>query len=307
VRRGGRLTIAAPVVEMLGGGEPDWAALSTPERVMCLELLGYVVLPGAANGRCLDSVARELDALPLAEASYSCHQRYAHGVQWSLSREAQRMIDLPAVVEFATALFGDELVCTGCTYAITEPGYPGMAVHTDSQPYGSKIFGMQSSAPRLVRALTYLDGTSAQRAPLMVVPCSQLSMHVDAQPYRRYLDHPTCAPSRASPGRPSSSTSASSTPPARTSATRRGGCLRPDIGRYGPDRSPRFPSTTRRPSSSCARKCGRSSAARMSAASPSTATTARPTCRATRSASASAAGARDRLARHERAERECAL
>jgi Phytanoyl-CoA dioxygenase (PhyH) len=199
VRRGGRLTIAAPVVEMLGGGEPDWAALSTPERVMCLELLGYVVLPGAANGRCLDSVARELDALPLAEASYSCHQRYAHGVQWSLSREVQRMIDLPAVVEFATALFGDELVCTGCTYAITEPGYPGMAVHTDSQPYGSKIFGMQSSAPRLVRALTYLDGTSAQRAPLMVVPCSQLSMHVDAQPYRRYLDHPdlravTCEP-----------------------------------------------------------------------------------------------------------------
>jgi hypothetical protein len=179
----------AAAVHGLLDGAPEWAALSMRELTMCLELLGYVVLPGAACDQDLDRCAEELARLPLEETSYSACQRYAHDVQWHVSPQVQRLVVTPTVTRFLSALFGDELICTGCTYAITDPGYPGMAIHTDSQPYGSKIFGMQASAPRLVRALTYLDETTASRAPLMVIPFSHLSMHVDANPYRRYLRH----------------------------------------------------------------------------------------------------------------------
>jgi Phytanoyl-CoA dioxygenase (PhyH) len=184
----------AAIRSLLDDGEPGWAAMSARERVMCLELLGYTVLPAAAETAELERCGAELARLPLDTASYSPHQRYAHNVQWRVSANVQRLIALPAVLDFLSALFGDELVCTGCTYAITEPGYPGMAVHTDSQPYGSKIFGMQASAPRLVRVLLYLDQTTNERAPLMVVPCSHVSMHVHAQPYRRYRRHPDLRP-----------------------------------------------------------------------------------------------------------------
>ena len=30
---------------------------------------------------------------------------------------------------------------------MSKPGHPGIAIHTDAQPYGSAIFGMQASAP----------------------------------------------------------------------------------------------------------------------------------------------------------------
>ncbi|MBC6478982.1 MAG: phytanoyl-CoA dioxygenase family protein [Hormoscilla sp. GM7CHS1pb] len=65
-----------------------------------------------------------------------------------------------------------------------------MAIHTDSQPYGSEIFGMQSSAPRLVRVLYYLDDLTPQCAPLKVIPFSHLCLHSDANPYKRYESHP---------------------------------------------------------------------------------------------------------------------
>ena len=94
------------------------------------------------------------------------------------------------MIEFLTTLFGDELICTSCVFALSRPGHPGIAIHTDSQPYGSKIFGMQASAPRLVRVLYYLDDLTPERAPLKVIPHSHLSLHADANPYKRYLSHP---------------------------------------------------------------------------------------------------------------------
>jgi Phytanoyl-CoA dioxygenase (PhyH) len=87
-------------------------------------------------------------------------------------------------------VFGDEVVCLSVSYSRSDPGYPGMALHTDSHPYGSNILGLRGSSPILVRALIYLDDLTEDRAPLRVVPSSHLSLHADAIPYRRYAWHP---------------------------------------------------------------------------------------------------------------------
>ena len=74
-------------------------------------------------------------------------------------------------------------------YQLGEPGHPGIAIHTDAQPYGSRIFGSLASSPVLMRVLYYLDDLTPECSPFKVVPRSHLSVHVDANPYNRFLRH----------------------------------------------------------------------------------------------------------------------
>jgi ectoine hydroxylase-related dioxygenase (phytanoyl-CoA dioxygenase family) len=168
----------------------DWDALSTPERIKHLEIEGYVLLPDVLSPAQVAAVKEELDRLPTKATDYSENQRSCQDVHWTDSPHVIDVIAQPAMVEFLTTLFGDELICTSCIFALSRPGHPGIAIHTDSQPYGSKIFGVQASAPRLVRVLYYLDDLTLERAPLKVIPHSHLSLHADANPYKRYLSHP---------------------------------------------------------------------------------------------------------------------
>ena len=75
-------------------------------------------------------------------------------------------------------------------YARSEPGHPGISLHTDGQPYGSEIFGYAGSCPVLVRVLYYLDDLTPDVSPFRVVPRSHLSLHAEANPYMRYEAHP---------------------------------------------------------------------------------------------------------------------
>jgi ectoine hydroxylase-related dioxygenase (phytanoyl-CoA dioxygenase family) len=168
----------------------DWAALSTAQRIKHLEIEGYVLIPDVLSPEQVRAVKEELDRLPTKATDYSENQRSHVDVQWSDSPHAIDVIAQPAMIEFLSTLFGDELICTSCIFALSRPGHPGIAIHTDSQPYGSKIFGVQASAPRLVRVLYYLDDLTPERAPLKVIPHSHLSLHADANPYKRYLSHP---------------------------------------------------------------------------------------------------------------------
>ena len=167
----------------------DWASLSTAERIRSIELDGYVVIPNLIEPGILKKIVAELDKLPTEGTDYSEHQRGHRNVQWSDSPYAIDLIALPAMIEFLTELFGDELICTSVMYGLSQPGHPGIAIHTDAQPYGSEIFGVQASSPCLVRVLYYLDDLSPQRSPLKVIPGSHLSMHANANPYNRYLAH----------------------------------------------------------------------------------------------------------------------
>jgi ectoine hydroxylase-related dioxygenase (phytanoyl-CoA dioxygenase family) len=168
----------------------DWTALSTPQRIKHLEIEGFVVFPPLLDRQQIEAIKAELDRLPTVATDYSENQRGFSNVQWTDSPHAIDLIAQPTIVEFLSTLFGDELVCTSCVFALSRPGHPGIAIHTDAQPYGSKIFGMQASAPRLVRVLWYLDDLTPEKSPLLVIPHSHLSLHADANPYKRYLAHP---------------------------------------------------------------------------------------------------------------------
>lgn len=168
----------------------DWASLNDAQKIKHLEIEGYTVLPDVLGPNEIAAIKEELGKLPTKGADYSENQRVFLDVQWTDSPHCINLIALPITIAFLDKLFGDELVCTSCIYALSRPGHPGIAIHTDAQPYGSKIFGMQSSAPRLVRVLYYLDDLTPERAPLKVIPHSHLSLHADGNPYSRYLSHP---------------------------------------------------------------------------------------------------------------------
>lgn len=170
--------------------EKDWSKLTTSQSIKHLEIEGYVVIPDLLSPDQVIAVRGELDNLPTVGTDYSENQRSHPHVQWSDSPNAIDVIAQPALIDFLATLFGDEIICTSCVYALSRPGHPGIAIHTDSQPYGSAIFGVQASAPRLVRVLYYLDDLTVERAPLKVIPHSHLSLHADGNPYKRYLSHP---------------------------------------------------------------------------------------------------------------------
>lgn len=169
--------------------ETDWAALSPGQQIRSLEVDGYVVMPDQLSAGQIQRIREELMQLPTQGTDYSAHQRGFSGVQWTDSPNAISVIALPAMISFLERLFGDELICTSCTYAVSQPGHPGIAIHTDAQPYGSKIFGLGASSPCLVRVLYYLDDLTPEHSPFKVIPGSHLSLHADGNPYRRYLSH----------------------------------------------------------------------------------------------------------------------
>jgi len=168
----------------------DWGALNTAQRIAHLEMEGYVLVPDLLTPEQVKTIRSELETLPTTGTDYSEHQRVRDDLQWDEVPNTLDVIALPAMLQFLDTLFGDSIICTSCTTTVSQPGHPGIAVHTDSQPYGSRIFGVQASSPALVRCLYYLDDLTPQRSPLKVIPRSHLSLHRDGNPYRRYLRHP---------------------------------------------------------------------------------------------------------------------
>ena len=185
-----RVTNAAETLDHAHRPSRDWEAMSTTQRIAHLEMEGYVLIPDLLTPEQVQAIKAELDLLPTIPTDYSEHQRGRNNLQWDDAPQTIDAIALPAMLAFLDTLFGDTIICTSCTTAVSQPGHPGIAVHTDAQPYGSKIFGVQASSPALVRCLYYLDDLTPQRSPLKVIPRSHLSLHRDANPYNRYLRHP---------------------------------------------------------------------------------------------------------------------
>ena len=170
--------------------ETDWASLTQEQRIRSIELDGFVVMPDLLSPEQITAIRSEFDSVPLVATDYSEHQKGCPDI-WQLECPASiAVIANPPIVEFLTGLFGDDLICTSCHLGVSKPGHPGIAIHTDSQPYGSKIFGVQASSPILARVLYYLDDLTPNCSPFKVIPRSHLSMHRDASPYGRLLSHP---------------------------------------------------------------------------------------------------------------------
>jgi hypothetical protein len=167
----------------------DWSKLTLGQRIHQIEVEGYVVLPTLLTAEQIAGLKSETARLETRAVDYSVHQQVRPGVQFA-GGAITDLIANPATIAVLRELFGDEIVLMSYAYARSEPGHPGISLHADGQPYGSQIFGYEGSCPWLVRVLYYLDDLTPQVSPFRVVPHSHLSMHADANPYKRYESHP---------------------------------------------------------------------------------------------------------------------
>ena len=163
----------------------DWSALTYPQQVQQLESEGYLVLPDLLTADQLSALKKETASLETTGVDYSENQRTARDVQFSGGAITDLIGHVPTI-RFLERILGDQLVMMTYAYARSEPGHPGISLHTDGQPYGSSIFGYEGSCPVLIRVLYYLDDLTPEVSPFRVVPRSHLCLHADANPYLRY-------------------------------------------------------------------------------------------------------------------------
>ena len=167
----------------------DWSLLSLGERIRQIELEGYLVLPNLLSAPEVVRLQAEVAELETTPVDYSEHQRGCSSIQFH-GGAITRLIAHPPTLAFLRELFGQDLIFMAYGYARSEPGHPGISLHTDGQPYGSEIFGYEGSCPWTVRVLYYLDDLTPDVSPFRVVPRSHLCMHADANPYQRFSAHP---------------------------------------------------------------------------------------------------------------------
>lgn len=167
----------------------DWSRLTLGERIRQIELDGYVVLPDLLAPGHVAELKAATAKLETRAVDYSVHQQVCPNLQFT-GGPITELIAHPPTLVFLNELFGGATIFMSCTYARSEPGHPGISLHTDGQPYGSRIFGYGGSVPFMVRVLYYLDDLTRDVSPFRVIPRSHLSMHADANPYKRYEDHP---------------------------------------------------------------------------------------------------------------------
>ena len=167
----------------------NWSKLGFGQQVRMLEVEGYLVLPNVLDDTKVNRLKMEIAEVETRGTDYSDKQQTAQYIEF-IGGEVTKLVANPPTVTFLERLFGDKLVVMSFSYARSEPGHPGISLHTDGQPWGSKIFGYEGSVPVLVRALYYLDDLTVEVSPFRVVPKSHLSMHSDGNPYLRYESHP---------------------------------------------------------------------------------------------------------------------
>ena len=167
----------------------NWSALTLGERIRQLEVEGYLVLPDLLDAEHIRRLKAETARLETFAVDYSVHQQVCPNIQF-IGGAITDLAGHPPLLAFLRELFGQEMILMSYSYARSEPGHPGISLHADGQPFGSKIFGYEGSSFWLVRVLYYLDDLTKEVSPFRVVPRSQISMHADANPYRRYECHP---------------------------------------------------------------------------------------------------------------------
>ncbi len=167
----------------------NWSSLTLGQRIRHFEVEGFVVLEDLLDATEISRIKEELINVPMIGRSYSDRQTQSiDPPQWQ-SKGTLELIGHPPLIDFLQILLGPDIVFTMGVFQRTLPGAPGIALHTDGQPYGSSIFDYEGSSPRLVRVIYYLDDLLPQRSPFRLIPRSHLSFHAHANPYSRYESH----------------------------------------------------------------------------------------------------------------------
>jgi hypothetical protein len=159
-------------------------------KIRRLEVEGFLVIPQFLDADVVSALHAELDALDLLVRPGNRTLAVYRDVHLAPCPTAVSLIAEARMLRFLERVLGTDLLCMSASYARYAPGYPGMPLHTDCQPYGSRLFGPLASVPVSVRVFYYLDELTADRAPFKVVPYSHLCLHGDAHPYQRLRRHP---------------------------------------------------------------------------------------------------------------------
>jgi ectoine hydroxylase-related dioxygenase (phytanoyl-CoA dioxygenase family) len=158
--------------------------------VRSLEVEGFVIIPRFLDAEMVGTLKAELESLDLTVHPKNPSLSIYREVHFSPCPAAISLIAEERMMRFLRRTLGADLVCMSSSYARYDPGYPGMPLHTDCQPYGSKLFGPLASVPVSVRVFYFLDDLTAERSPFRIVPYSHLCLHGDAHPYQRLRSHP---------------------------------------------------------------------------------------------------------------------
>jgi hypothetical protein len=167
----------------------DLLSVGTGAKIRQLEVEGFLVVPQFLDAEVVAALHAELDALDLVVRPGNPTLAVYRDVHLAACPTAVGLIAEARMLGFLHRVLGTELICMSASYARYAPGYPGMPLHTDCQPYGSRLFGPLASVPVSLRVFYYLDELTAERAPFKVVPYSHLCLHGDAHPYQRLRRH----------------------------------------------------------------------------------------------------------------------
>jgi Phytanoyl-CoA dioxygenase (PhyH) len=111
-----------------------------------------------------------------------------HDLMFENCSTIHELIHSGEAVQLLKEWTGDELVCISCTYANCKPGYPGIPLHTDYDPYSNNLY--RPSNPVAIRVLYYLDDLTAGKAPLWVLPRSHNQLHKSLKPATEFIQPP---------------------------------------------------------------------------------------------------------------------
>lgn len=161
------------------------------ELIHQLEVVGYCVLENAIDPEALEKIRQEMNEIENActepgidngnrVIKYDDVRFMIHNLQFEECQTLHSLITDGPGKHILTEATNDNLVCTGATYAHCKPGYPGIPMHTDYDPYGSNVY--RPSNPVSVRILHYLDDLNAEKAPLRLLPYSHVSLHKSRMP-----------------------------------------------------------------------------------------------------------------------------
>jgi ectoine hydroxylase-related dioxygenase (phytanoyl-CoA dioxygenase family) len=156
------------------------------EAIRALELQGYCVLFDAVPPATVAAVIDELQTLEdrcTAPDADNCGRiikrdetRFMiHNLQFEDCPHVHGIIASGAGQQLIAEATGDELVCTGATFAHCKPGFPGLRLHTDFDPYDANPY--RPNNPVAVRALYYLSDLTPDCSPLRLLPYSHQSLH----------------------------------------------------------------------------------------------------------------------------------
>ena len=159
----------------------DWSGLNLGEMIRQIEVEGYLLIPDLLSEEQIARLKEQVSTLETGGMDYSEHQRTAGDVMF-LGGEITELAAHPVIIPFLRSLLGEDIICTSGAYARSEPGHPGMVLHTDS--------GGDGAPSEAVRVLYYLTDLTPETSPFRVLPRSNLSMHSGGNPFKRYLEHP---------------------------------------------------------------------------------------------------------------------